>query len=51
MLLAAAVAAGPYSVSELYIAVDVWFDAMWLSAVLEIHTMLVCRTTVLENGR
>ena len=54
-MLLAAVAAGPYSASELYnivyIAVDVWFDAVWLSAVLEIHTMLVCRTTVLENGR
>jgi len=55
LVLLAAVAAGPYSASELYnivyIAVDVWFDAVWLLAVLEIHTTLVCRTTVLENGR
>ena len=55
LVLLAAVAAGPYSASELYnivyIAVDVWFDAVWLLAVLEIHTTLVCRTTVLENHR
>ena len=49
-MLLAAVAAGPYSVSELYnivyIAVDVWFDAVWLLAVLEIHATLTDRKSV-----
>ena len=47
-MLLAAVAAGPYSVSELYnivyIAVDVWFDAVWLLAVFIHNHVRSCDT-------
>ena len=53
LVLLAAVAAGPYSASELYnivyIAVDVWFDAVWLLAVLEIHATLTTYYACVSN--